>query len=230
MARGRVQGDHDEKRAKIAEAACRVILRVGLAQASLAEIAREMGYTTGILRHYFADKEQLLLYAKNLLWDHSFERASSAAMRHNGVEKLRAMAISLLPCDGPAVDRFRLLATFNGCAVGNAQLMKVQHRRNAQHWRVFEEVISALQEDGSLPSTLNPRLEACAILAMVDGLADQVIMQPDVWSPDELKEVVIRYIDSITRPPRARNLGSVTSSPPSLAARGDAGRAKSRSQ
>jgi AcrR family transcriptional regulator len=223
MARGRVRGDHDEKRAKIAEAACRVIVRLGLAQASMAEIAREMGYTTGILRHYFSDKEQLLLYAKNLLWDRSFEKARSAAMRHNGVEKLRAMAISLLPCDGASVDRFRLLATFNGCAIGNPQLMKVQHRRNALHWHVFEEVISALQEDGSVPKTLNPRLEACAILAIIDGLADQVIMQPDAWSPDELKEIVVRYIDSITRP-------LLASSPHPLPARTDGGRTKSRSQ
>lgn len=61
MTRGRAQGDQDAKRAKIAQAACDVILRLGLAQASLAEIAREMGYTTGILRHYFANKEELLL-------------------------------------------------------------------------------------------------------------------------------------------------------------------------
>jgi AcrR family transcriptional regulator len=225
MARGRAQGDHDAKREKIAEAACHVILRLGLARASLAEIAREMGYTTGILRHYFANKEELLLYAKNLLWDRSFEQARSAAMHHNGVEKLRAMAISLLPCDGPSVDRFRLLATFNGCAIGNAQLMKVQHRRNALHWHVFEEVISGLQKDGDFPKSLDPRLEACAILAMVDGLADQVIMQPDAWSPSDLRKIVIRYVESITRHPVSQNFRSLTHSRRRTSKRNERGRA-----
>jgi AcrR family transcriptional regulator len=225
MARGRTAGDHEAKRAKIAEAACQVILRLGLAQASLAEIAREMGYTTGILRHYFANKEQLLLYAKNLLWDRSFEEARSAAMRHNGVEKLRAMAVSLLPYDESAIDRFRLLATFNGCAIGNARLMKIQHRRNALHWRVFEEVISGLQKDGGFPKSLNPRLEACGILAMVDGLADQVIMHPEAWSPSDLKKIVIRYIDSIIRCPSGRNLGSLARAQQHNAARGERRRA-----
>jgi|SRR5579872_1036360 len=199
MARGRIKGDHDAKRAEIAEAACQVILRLGLVRASLSEIAREMGYTTGILRHYFIDKDQLLLAAKNLLFDRSYEKARSAAMRHNGIDKLRAMALSLLPCDEASVDRFRLLVTFTGYAIGNAQLMKAQYKRDAQHWRVFEEVISALQEDGSLPRTLNPRLEACGILAMIDGLADQVIMNPSEWSADELKALMSRYIDSIGR-------------------------------
>jgi AcrR family transcriptional regulator len=224
MARGRTKGDHDAKRAKIAEAACYVILRLGLAQASLAEIAREMGYTTGILRHYFSNKEQLLLYAKNLLWDRSFEKASSAAMRHKGVEKLRAMAISLLPIDGPSIDRFRLLAAFNGCAIGNAQLMKLQHKRNADHWRIFEEVISGLQKDGDFSKSLNPRLEGCAILAMIDGLADAVIMQPDAWSSDELKQVMVRYIDTVSQLPARRNSGSLTRSSRRANARKEGGR------
>lgn len=210
MSRGRKKGDHDAKRIEIAEAACQVILRLGLAQASLAEIAREMGYTTGILRHYFVNKEELLLCAKNLLFDRSWEKAVNAAMRHNGVEKLRAMATSLLPCDEASVDRFRLLATFNGHAIGNAHLMRVQYKRDAHHWRVFEQVISALQEDGSLPKTLDARVEALGIIAMLDGLADQVIMNPKEWSPAELTGLMSRYIDSIGRD-RGRGVSAVTS-------------------
>src|ERR1700734_1614107 len=200
MARGRTKGDHEVKRAEIADAACQVILRRGLAMASLSEISREMGYTTGILRHYFADKDELLLFAKNTLFDRSFEKARTAAVRHNGIEKLRAMAISLLPTDESAIDRYRLLATFNGMAVGNARLSKLQHKRNERHWQVFEEVISALQEDGSLPKTLNPRLEACGILAFIDGLADQVIMQPKIFSSDEFVALMSRYIQTLQKP------------------------------
>jgi AcrR family transcriptional regulator len=197
MGRGRTKGDHEVRRAEIAEAACQVILRIGLAQASLAEIAREMGYTTGILRHYFTDKEELLLYAKNLLFDRSFEKARSAAVRYDGVEKLRAMAISLIACDDASIDRYRLLATFNGYAIGDSHLMRAQQKRNERHWHVFEEVIAALQEDGSLPKSLNPKTEAFGILAFIDGLADQVIMEPHSRTRQELVELLSRYIDHV---------------------------------
>jgi AcrR family transcriptional regulator len=224
MVRGRKKGDHDAKREEIAEAACQVILRLGLAQASMSEIARQMGYTTGILRHYFVDKEELLLFAKNLLFDRSHEKALSAAMRHNGVEKLRAMTMALLPCDQASVDRFRLLATFNGYAIGNAQLMKAQYKRDAEHWRTFEQVISALQEDGSLPRTLNARVEACGIFAMLDGLADQVIMNPGEWAPEELTGLMSRYIDSLGQE-RDRSDSHVVSRLPPTVARRNARRA-----
>jgi AcrR family transcriptional regulator len=197
---GRTKGDHDAKREEIAEAACQAILRRGLAQTSLAEISREMGYTTGILRHYFADKEELLLFAKNLLFDRSFEKARSAAARHNGLEKLRAMAISLLPTDQTGIDRYRLLTTFSGSAIGNSPLMRAQHKRNERHRKIFEEVIAALQADGSLLKELDPRVEACGILGFVDGLADQVVMQPSSFTADELTALMSRYIDCLRRP------------------------------
>jgi AcrR family transcriptional regulator len=43
--------NHKERREEIVEAAWRVIEREGLAGADLREIAREAGYTTGVITH-----------------------------------------------------------------------------------------------------------------------------------------------------------------------------------
>jgi AcrR family transcriptional regulator len=197
MPRGRTKGDHDAKRVEIAEVACKVILKLGLGRASLSDIAREMGYTTGILRHYFEDKDALLLFAKNLLWDRSYTMARRAAERAEGLDKLRAMALELLPVGPEAIDRYRLLAMFNGHAIGDARLMKLQHKRNDHHAILFAELIAALQKDGLLPRHLNARLEAAGILALNDGLAEQVIMSPGTWSHEELSALANRHIDCL---------------------------------
>src|SRR5438874_3346016 len=129
MPKGRKKGDHDAKRVEIATAACRVLLRRGLEQTSLADIAREIGATTGILRHYFANKkDEILLYAKNLIFDKSIESAADLAACCTGLDRLRAMAINLLPV-GPETIDYRLLAMFNGSAIGNASLMRLQDKR-----------------------------------------------------------------------------------------------------
>jgi AcrR family transcriptional regulator len=201
MARGRIKGDHDTKRAQIAEAACKVFLRHGLAQSSLADIAREMGYTTGVLRHYFADKEELLLYAKNRQFDQiHLSIASVAESGLEGLEKLRASAAELLPSNPDAIDNFRLLAMFNGSAVGDAALTSVQHKRNESHAALFSEMISQLRKQGLLAQDLNPKLEASALLALIDGLAEQQIMRPQPWSRETLTGLLNRHIDSLARP------------------------------
>jgi AcrR family transcriptional regulator len=199
LPRGRTKGDHSAKRADVAKAACEVILQNGLTATSLSDIARAMGCTTGVIRHYFSDKEELLLFAKNSLFDQSFERAKRAADSSEGLEKLRAMAHNLVPLDSEGIDRYRLLATFNGHAIGNARLMKLQHRRNEKHWNLFAEIISDLQDQGVLSDSLDASLEACALVAMADGLADQVIMSPRSWSSRQLASIIDRYVDDMPK-------------------------------
>lgn len=49
---------HHERREQIAEAAWRVIQREGIAKVNLREIAREGGYTTGVLSRYFRELQR----------------------------------------------------------------------------------------------------------------------------------------------------------------------------
>ena len=51
-----------EWRSKVATAALGLISREGLKGASLRAIAVELGSTTGVLTHYFRNKDELLLF------------------------------------------------------------------------------------------------------------------------------------------------------------------------
>lgn len=199
MKRGRKPGDHDAKRTEIAEAACKAILRLGIANAGLADIAREMGYTTGVLRHYFEDKEDLLLFAKNMLFDRASARARQAAEGVTGTERLRIMVVDSLRLDAETVDRWRLLAIFSGRAIGDARLMAIQQRRNERFWRLLEEELTQLQKAGYLSSRCDVALEARGIVAFGDGLADQVIMKPKAWTTAQLQTLISGYLDSMLR-------------------------------
>jgi AcrR family transcriptional regulator len=198
MPRGRTKGDHNAKRIEIAEAACRVFLRLGLERTSLADIAREIDSSTGVLRHYFSDKDEMLLYAKNLIFDRWFEAADRAAQRHEGLDKIRAILVELLPLKQEAIDGYRLLAMFNGSAIGDARLMKLQDKRNTSHSDQLAEVIVELQKSRVLPKHLNARLEAAGLLALLDGLADQIIVHPNLWSRAQLTMLLNRHIDNLT--------------------------------
>ena len=71
--------DHEERREAIAEATWRVIERAGPDGANMREIAREAGYTTGVVTHYFRDKRELMAFAFGLMVDRSMARVVGAA-------------------------------------------------------------------------------------------------------------------------------------------------------
>ena len=59
--------DHAQRRDQIALVACRVVAAHGFERASMVRIAREAGYTTGMLAHYFDSKQDIIIAALRLI-------------------------------------------------------------------------------------------------------------------------------------------------------------------
>ena len=55
--------DHDERRRRIAQVTVAVISQEGLEAATIRRIAAELGGPTKIITHYFADKQEMLVWA-----------------------------------------------------------------------------------------------------------------------------------------------------------------------
>ncbi|MFV1988570.1 MAG: TetR/AcrR family transcriptional regulator, partial [Gemmatimonadota bacterium] len=193
----RLKGDHDARRMEIAEATCVVLLSMGLRQTTLGDIADELGVTTGVLQHYFRKKDELLLFTKNVFLDRTFERQRRAANEHVGVDRLVAMLTEALPLRKEATDAWRILAIFNGRAVGDAALERLQHERNALGWEVYDTEIRELQMAGVISSDLDPGLEALCMAALVEGIAAQMIMAPGHRPAEDLVRLVERHVEQV---------------------------------
>jgi len=61
--------DHEERRAEVLEATWRVIATRGLDAATVRQIAKEAGVSSGVLAHYFTDKDDILVQAHRLAYD-----------------------------------------------------------------------------------------------------------------------------------------------------------------
>src|ERR1700683_5510266 len=71
--------DHDQRRDEIALVACRVVADYGFDQATVVRIAREAGYTTGMVAHYFDTKQDIIIAALRLILRRIDERLTRAA-------------------------------------------------------------------------------------------------------------------------------------------------------
>ena len=59
--------DHEQRRNEIALVACRVVAEYGFDQATIVRIARQAGYTTGMVAHYFDTKQDIIVAALRLI-------------------------------------------------------------------------------------------------------------------------------------------------------------------
>lgn len=171
----RMLGSPEDRKKTIARATCRAIVERGLHKMNMRDIARALGTTTGPLQHYFASKEELLLYTKNLLVDELLNDAHEAGSRAQGGERLRIVCERLLPFTDSARTAWLVLTAFNGRAIGDSQLTAIQNLRYSKCRHFFEQEIVAAKDAGILPPSVDPLFEAIALASFVDGLAVQML-------------------------------------------------------
>src|ERR1700757_5054569 len=90
--------DHAQRRDEIALVACRVVAAHGFDRASMVRIAREAGYTTGMLAHYFDNKQEIIIAALRLILRRIEERLTPPA-READRPDLLALLLEALPID-----------------------------------------------------------------------------------------------------------------------------------
>ena len=172
--------DHEQRREELAAAVWRLASREGLDAVTIRGVAAEAGWSTGALHHYFADKEELLLFAFQTVADRVGRRVEAAReAAADPLELARALLAIGLPLDEERRDETRVWFAFLGLALTRPPLARAQ--RLAYHaWRrMVADALRDAQEQGDLDADVDVEREAAGLVALVDGLAVQASFDPD---------------------------------------------------
>jgi AcrR family transcriptional regulator len=173
------QVDHEERRQHIADAVCRLVGSQGLDAVTLRHVAAEAGVSMGRVQHYFATKDDMLLFAFHALGERVEQRigASVAAVESPSArETLRALLMEMLPLDEHGRLEAPVWTAFLARAVVEPRLAAPLSEGGRQLTEFVGEQIRAAQRTGDAPSQLDPAREATALLAMMDGLMVHVLI------------------------------------------------------
>lgn len=162
--------DHQERRQQIADAACRLLGREGLDAVSLRQVAAEAGVSMGRVQHYFATKDEMLLFAFRTVSER-VERRIGTAVAAVGQPPtprslLRAMLLEMLPLGAQGRLEAPVWMAFLGKAVIEPRVAEPL-RADAHRLTDFvAEQIGAARGGGDDGAAHDAR----TLLALVDGL------------------------------------------------------------
>ena len=186
-----------EWRLKVAAAALDLISRQGLKGASLRAIALELDCTTGVLTHYFRNKDELLLFVLETIMTRLSEIMVKQAIGIQGLVRLKVMMLAILPITSELVTIWRAWLAFVGAALGDAELVN-EHKRYYANFKAFiRQELAELQVAGEINSKLNLDFEAAAWIATFDGIGVNMIAAPQSYSIEELDTLVSRYLKTL---------------------------------
>jgi AcrR family transcriptional regulator len=153
-------------RARILDAAVKLIAREGINDVRIARIAMEAGVSASLLHYHFASRDALLAEAL----EHSYELVG--ATRTSGDEpaagRLREMIDQCLPYEGALRDEWLLWVELWLHAARRPDLRQTAARLYARLHAWFEEAIADGVRRGELTAADPPRITD-RLLALIDG-------------------------------------------------------------
>jgi AcrR family transcriptional regulator len=184
---------------EIADAARRVIIRDGLEATTLREISREGGFTTGVLTHYFPDKQALIagtFAATSRDWIANARRALHSAQ--TGPELIAAFVSVAIPAEPERQGEWRLWAEMWSYAGRFREFEGELDATNAKWEAEIDAMLRRLGDDGLLPADLDPEVQARVLARLVDGLGLRAWLTGG-W--EDARGLLIGHLASLGLPP-----------------------------
>ena len=132
--------DHDERRDQIALVACRVVAANGFDQATIVRIAREAGYTTGMVAHYFDTKQDIIIAALRLILRRIEERLTKPS--GDVQADLLTVLCEALPLDEQRYIECAFWTAFWGQVSADKRLKRINAWVHREYMRLFERCLS----------------------------------------------------------------------------------------
>lgn len=195
--------DHDIRREEVLTAACRAIARLGIEGTTTREIAAEAGCSTGILAHYFDDKQEILLSAFRLVTGRAVERVTHRARdtgRSSPLGRLREVIVDSLPTGEDRLLEWKVWLAYWGYAVGKPEFALEHQRRIRAYTKLLSRMLKEAVKAGELPGTTDTDWEAQRIVVLVDGLGVQALFDGSRIQPRRQ----LKLVDDLLRELGAR--------------------------
>ncbi len=191
--------DRDERREQVVAATCRVIARSGLAAASVREIARESGCSTGVIAHYFRDKDDLLMSALERVARQENSRIRTRVAGRLGLEALRLSLHEVMPAGDEGFAEMTVWMHFWSRALASEAMTALQ-RRHYSEWRaVLRAHLEEAHRRGELRPDVEIEDEVEAMVALTDGLSLQAVLEPEHSDHARRTAIVDRWVDGLRR-------------------------------
>jgi len=187
--------DHEARRQQIIGGVRKLALGQGLRSVTVAGAATTAGVSTGLVQHYYSGKDDLLADTFTAVRgdieqrvDRAIERAEA---RHERIEQMMVAAMTqLLPLDRLRRQETYLTRAFAGLALDNDRLANTLVAMDNHLTERAAQGLSNGKECGEVDTDTDTDAAALSLLALTDGLAGRLLMQPGTIERQQAQQVL----------------------------------------
>ncbi|MFQ4149670.1 TetR/AcrR family transcriptional regulator [Arthrobacter sp. LAPM80] len=189
-----------ERRHEILKATCLVISERGFRDLRIADVAKIAGYSTGTVHYYFDSKDELLVEAFRFQYEQSVGRREYYFQDDDDpVLRLRKLARGYLPSSESTIQAWRVWLELWVSALRDRPLAALNDVYYGDWRNAVLEAATAARDEGLL-NISDVVAFADVYVAMLDGLAIQVLIGATHMTVQRMQETCTSFIDNFLVP------------------------------
>jgi len=175
--------DHDKRRDEIALVACRVVAENGFDQATIVRIAREAGYTTGMVAHYYDTKQEIVIAALRLILRRIEARLTRSIGEGEAAPDLLTLLTEALPVDEHRFIECAFWTAFWGQVPADKKLKRINAWVHREYMRLFERCLAqGWPAWGQWAPAVRDQLLR-SVVTFINGLTASAVASQSDWPP-----------------------------------------------
>lgn len=220
-------GPKDRKRPirkeQVARVTWQLLAKNGFESTSMREIAKALGTTTGTLTHYFRNKEDMVEFTNQFMYELVVARLHDAAAGDRANRLWRSIR-ALLPVKKAHLDNHRVWLSFVTSGFGRPRLRNRNRRILAGHIGHIRGMVADDRTTRGRESGLDADDEAYLLICLTEGLSTLATVDRKSFSPERVSHLAKIGFDLIVEQakPQQRGSGSAVVSLASLDRDGEA--------
>jgi TetR/AcrR family transcriptional regulator, transcriptional repressor of bet genes len=186
--------DHDVRRLEIAGAVGKLVARGGIQAVTVRAAAKEAGYSTAVISHYFHNKEDLMNFTYLSARDRTNSRVDRARLAGKSVFDCLK---ECLPTNPSQRADWTVWFGLWGMATGNPALERERSKGLSEANSLFVQVLEAARQRGELAESFDCTAQAERLLVFVNGIATLWVQMPERWPAKAQLDLLRSELQSI---------------------------------
>ncbi|MDE3722492.1 TetR family transcriptional regulator C-terminal domain-containing protein [Nocardiopsis sp. N85] len=193
--------DHERRRHQVAEALMATVGERGLARTTLADVADRAGVSVGLVQRYFRSKAQLLRFGVEHMYHRAEQRLREVSAGPEPVTSVRdwldRATETLLPLDEERVRELTVWLEFLPATLADPEMARMHGEATGALLDALSEALEMAIDQGELPEDRDPRAEARALVACVDGLTLHHLVTGEAFDAETIRAALTTHLDRL---------------------------------
>ena len=151
----------------------------------------------GALRHYFSTKDEMLIFIMDYFFDIGKKLSDNKELSKDPLQAVEEILLELVPIDEEKKIETNVWLIFALRSLTSEVLKEKKEELTNGTYELANSILEILALKGLLLESIDVELEKSRLAAFIEGLSVHVLLRPDVYTPEKVKEVIRYHLETL---------------------------------